>query len=174
MSTLNEALKETLKAQDVLKDAVLDQLSEVQQCLSEAPKAADRERLIAKRHQLMDKFDALQVQGIVILGVTSQQDLAIIHEASQRIKDFVYNTKKVEKTIGVITAVLVFVGAALTGKPKGISDAAIALYKAMNKKIDEEKDKGDKAAVLMAPLSLKGSKTPKPATQKTTVKKSPN
>lgn len=158
MATLNDTLKEALKAQAVLKDAVLDQLAEVQLFLSAEPEAKVYDRLTAKRTELMDQFDALQIQGIALLGVTSEQDLATIQEASKKIKEFVYNTKKVEKTITVITAVIVFVGAALSGKPMAITDAAIALYNTMNKKIEEESAKGENAAVMMTPFSMTGMK----------------
>ncbi|MFJ7792617.1 hypothetical protein [Pseudomonas sp. NPDC096950] len=153
MSDGKLGLEEALLAQAQLKEAVLDQFIEIRTFLKNIKNSPIEAELKDRQFKLMQDYMHLQTQGVVLLGASTTQDLEVIKEASQRITDFVYNTKKVEKTIKVITAVVVFIGAAINGSPLGIADAAMTLYDVMNKKIEEEKEKGDEAAVDVSALA---------------------
>lgn len=160
MSNDNLWFEEALTAQSLLQKAAIDQYAEIGRYIQGNPGSPNEIDLIDMQTLLLEYAMSLQTTSIKILGANTVNDLSTISETSERIKLFTYNTRKVEKTIKIITAAVIFIGAAITGKPLPVIDAAIALNEAMNKSIEEESDKGDEAAVVMAaPFSMEKLKS---------------
>ena len=143
---------ELQEAQSTLADTCLEQISDINVALRTQPEGTEKDSLREKRRQLIEEFRKFQEDRIVIIGAKNAQDLETIKAVSKDVQDFIRHTKKVAKTIKVVTALIVFIGACMAKNPKTIADAAAALYKAINEKIDAEAKKGANAAVVMNPI----------------------
>ena len=139
-------------AQSNLADTCLEQIADINVALRTQPEGTEKDSLREKRRQLIEEFRQFQEDRIVIIGAKNAQDLETINAVSEDVQEFIRHTKKVAKTIKVVTALIVFIGACIAKNPKTIADAAAALYKAINEKIDAEAKKGANAAVVMNPI----------------------
>lgn len=154
MAENNSPVRKLLAAQRVLKEAVLDQISDLQIAIRGEKNEVIRNQLKTKQGELVFQFRDLQNEAIAIIAAETDGDIELINKLSADVQTFVYNTKRVAKTIRVITALIVFVGACLGKDPKTIGEAGVALYKAMNEVIAKESGKGDNAAVALAPFPI--------------------
>ncbi|SEE76118.1 hypothetical protein [Pseudomonas kilonensis] len=145
-------VKEMQQAQSNLADTCLEQIADINVALRTQPEGAEKDSLREKRRQLIEEFRQFQEDKIVIIGAKNAEDLETINAVSKDVQEFIRHTKKVIKTIKVVTALIVFIGACMAKNPKTIADAAAALYKAINEKIDAEAKKGANAAVTMNPI----------------------
>lgn len=145
-------VSELQAAQANLADTCLEQIADINVALRTHPEGNEKDALREKRRQLINEFRQFQEDRIVIIGAKNAQDLETINAVSKDVQEFIRRTKQVAKTIKVVTALIVFIGACMAKNPKTIADAAAALYKAVNEKIAAEAKKGDKAAVVMQPV----------------------
>jgi hypothetical protein len=154
MATQLSPVKKLLEAQYALKEAVLDEMADLQVHIRYSTDDAEIKDLKLKQDQLATQFRQLQTQSVVIIATETSGDLEIIKKLSSDVQAFVKATKSVAKTIRVVTALIVFVAATMGQDPQTIGKAAIAVYKAMNESIDAEAEKGLKAAFTIAPIKM--------------------
>lgn len=154
MSQEMNPIKDALLAQRQLKAAVLDQIAEITVFLRTVTDREKEVQLLRKQDALSVQFRELQSESLVIIAAGTKGDIDIIKQVSTDVTKFVHNVENVKKALKVISALIVFVAAAMEKDPKSIGEAAADLYKAMNEIIKEEGQKGDKAAVKMKPFPI--------------------
>ncbi|MBM5458848.1 hypothetical protein H8F21_14865 [Pseudomonas sp. P66] len=154
MADKNSSVRKLLAAQYALKETVLDQISDLQLAIREEKDEVTRNQLKKKQGELVFKFRDLQNDAIAIIAAETEGDIDLINRLSEDVKTFVHNTKKVAKTIRVVTALIVFVGACVGKEPKTIKDAGAALYKAMNEVIDKDGGKGNAVEATLVPFAI--------------------
>lgn len=167
MASQKSPVRKLLEAQYVLKEAVLDEISDIQVAIRSEKDSKTVIQLKRKQDTLAVQFRQLQTQSVAIIAAETDGDLLIIQAVSADIQKFIMTTKKVAKTIKVVIALIVFVAAAMAQDPKTIAQAATELYKAINETIDDEAKKGNKAAFIIPKVKIpsiitKRAKVPPP------------
>jgi uncharacterized protein YjbJ (UPF0337 family) len=98
----------------------------------------NKARLSAQERKDLEKFEMdldkatakVRAAGIAELGNLTENARTEIQGATEKAEAFLKRIRKIEKVIGVITAVLGLVLAISTGAPRGVLDAAKAVKNA--------------------------------------------
>ena len=157
MANESSGIGELSAAQAALEVAAREQITQLSLALRDekTPQTA-RDRIKDQLYDLIPLYQQIIGDRIVIMAARTADDLKVILAVSDDVKKFTYNIKRVEKVLKVTAAFIAFVVACMgAGKnPIPIIQAGKALYDELNKTIEVEKAKGNKAAVVMTALAM--------------------
>jgi len=154
---MTDFVAEQLKAQSLLEVTLREYITQLSIQLRSAVDSKIRDNINAQLAVITPQYYRVLGKDIAIKAARSQEDLDIINKVSTDITSFIYNIAKIEAMVGVATSIIKFVVICLDEKqnPVSIYKAGKEVYDAMNAVIDNEKDKGTAAAILIpAPIAV--------------------
>lgn len=154
MSKIILGSEEDIQVREVLKRAISEALQTLWPYLR-TERDNERYRILYDIYeQLTILHGQLQNQQVDMIAGAVTGDIQAIAQATSDLKKFLLAVKKVEKVVNVLIELVGLIGAVMKGDVKPVLQAVYDLYQVMNEKADAEKDKGDNAAVLIAPFAL--------------------
>jgi hypothetical protein len=154
MATIILGSEEDIRTREVLKKAISEALAVLWPYLRDERDSDRYRELYNIYEQLTVLYGQLQNQQVAAIAGAVTEDIAAITQATGDLKKFLLAVKKVEKVVNVLIELIGLIGAVMKADIKPVLKAVYDLYQAMNEKAEGEKDKGDKAAVMIAPFAL--------------------